>query len=529
MAVSAAPMNKDGAPRYIVYARKSTDDHSRQLRSIEDQLAEVRAFAEREKLRIVQTVIERKSAKKPGRPEFNAMLDAIERGEASGIIAWHPDRLTRNPIDSGRIVYLLGLDKLKDLQFPTGSYPRNAQGKFMLNLMFSQSQYYIDNLSEHIRRGKYHRAMNGYWPQAAPIGYKNNKGYRTLVPDPQSAPLLRRMLELYATGDYSLTTLRDELLALGLTGSRVQGRPPSRSQIQIALENPFYYGIIRYKGHLINGKHEPLITQELFDKCRRVMKERERRKARGCQPFAYRGLFRCGECGGFITMEVQKGHRYLRCTKKRGKCHQRYIREEAVTEQAAESIRLASISPKLAEELLAELDTLAAEATRASETIKARLARELIEIQQRQELLLEAYTHRAITVEQLRDGNSKLAEIRFKTQRKLDEMASGSADPLEPIRTIVRASASNSSVAETGDPVKIAQTLKTIGSNHSLRDRRHQWEPQEAWQMIVDQAVVQMGETGAGSDQAGVGAQDRENRIKRRGGDSNPRYRPKSV
>ena len=100
-------MNTTTHRRLFMYARKSTDDLSRQVRSIDDQLAELRDLARQEHITVVEELIERQTAKKPGRPVFNAMLERIENGEADGVLAWHPDRLSRNSVDAGRIIWLI--------------------------------------------------------------------------------------------------------------------------------------------------------------------------------------------------------------------------------------------------------------------------------------------------------------------------------------------------------------------------------------------------------------------------------------
>ena len=92
--------------KFFLYARKSTDVEDKQVRSIEDQIAELRAFAKQENLTIVETFIEKQSAKIPGRPIFNEMIRRIEQGEANGILAWHPDRLARNSVDGGQLIFL---------------------------------------------------------------------------------------------------------------------------------------------------------------------------------------------------------------------------------------------------------------------------------------------------------------------------------------------------------------------------------------------------------------------------------------
>src|SRR4030043_1241335 len=105
--------------KYFLYARKSTDVEDKQVLSIEAQIAELCAFAKQNNLNIIEELVEKQSAKIPGRPIFNDMLNRIERGEANGILAWHPDRLARNSVDGGRTIYLLDCGHLAMLKFPT--------------------------------------------------------------------------------------------------------------------------------------------------------------------------------------------------------------------------------------------------------------------------------------------------------------------------------------------------------------------------------------------------------------------------
>jgi len=146
---------------YFLYARKSTDEEDRQVLSIESQIHELQEFAKREGLPIGEEFVEAKSAKEPGRPVFNFMMEQIEARKAQGLLAWHPDRLARNSVDGGRIIYLVDIDKITDLRFPTYRFDNTAQGKFILSIAFGQSKYYVDNLSENVKRGLREKLRRG--------------------------------------------------------------------------------------------------------------------------------------------------------------------------------------------------------------------------------------------------------------------------------------------------------------------------------------------------------------------------------
>ena len=133
--------------KFFLYARKSTDVEDKQVLSIEAQLTELREYAVRENIEISAEIVEKQSAKVPGRPLFNKMMKEIETF-GGNILAWNPDRLARNSVDGGQIIYLLDTEKLASLKFPTFWCDSTSQGKFMLNMAFGQSKYYVDSLSE---------------------------------------------------------------------------------------------------------------------------------------------------------------------------------------------------------------------------------------------------------------------------------------------------------------------------------------------------------------------------------------------
>src|SRR3989339_615319 len=349
--------------KFFIYTRKSTDDKYRQVRSISDQLAELKSLALKEQLEVIDVFVEKQTAKIPGRPVFNEMIERMEKGEASGILAWHPDRLARNSVDGGKIIYLVDTGVIVEMKFPTFWFDPTPQGKFMLSIAFSQSKYYVDNLSENIKRGHRNKVKEGIWPQMSPIGYVNEKG-KGIVPHPELSILVKKTFEAYATGNFTLREVRDKFNALGL--KRKSGRELAVSNYQKLLKNPIYTGLMRYNGEIFEGKHEPIISKKLFDEVQEVMKQKSKpQKADKMKFFLYRGFFHCGECGFTITADKKikpsrREYTYYYCTKKNPNhiCSQNvFTREEKISSQINEAIQKVSLPDDWADKMINELKT----------------------------------------------------------------------------------------------------------------------------------------------------------------------------
>jgi len=181
--------------KYFIYARKSTEEDDRQILSIEAQITELKEFAAKEKLEIVASFQEAKTAKEPGRTIFAEMLSLIEKGKAEGILSWHPDRLARNSVDGGRIIHFVDRGLIKALKFPCFWFEPTPQGLFMLNIAFGQSKYFVDNLRENVKRGLRQKIRNGVWPSTAPVGYLNNLKTRGIDIDAEKAPKIQNSLK----------------------------------------------------------------------------------------------------------------------------------------------------------------------------------------------------------------------------------------------------------------------------------------------------------------------------------------------
>jgi len=468
--------------RYFLYARKSTDEPDRQILSIEAQLAELREHAVKQNLQIVKEFIESKTAKEPGREIFNEMVAAIEQGAAQGIIAWHPDRLCRNSIDGGRLIYLVDTGKITALKFPTFWFDPTPQGKFMLSIAFGQSKYYVDNLSENIRRGIRQKLRNGVWPGWAPLGYLNDKNLRTIVPDQVKAPLVKRVFDLYATGNYPMAQVRAMVNGLGLIGKK--NKTLTTSNYQHILKNHIYYGILKYKGDTYEGTHQPLISKKLFDRCQEVMLSKSKSHTPGLKPFVYRGMFRCGECGCCITMEFKKGRSYMHCSKRKVPCSQRFSRETDIELQLREEIKNVALCSAWASEIIAHLEKEKSESAQAGSAFVKELQDSLEPLALKVDTLLDMALNGRLTQEEYSVKKAELIGEKKAIQEKLEVFRKKDYDRFTPVIDFFAEASHVGELAEKGKPEEIRDFVKKTGSNFRIRDKKIAVEYKNPWRIL---------------------------------------------
>ncbi|MCX5749030.1 MAG: recombinase family protein [Candidatus Saganbacteria bacterium] len=473
--------------KYFLYARKSTDSEERQILSIEAQLVELKEFAAKEKLEIVASLCEAKTAKEPGREIFNEMLDRIEKGEACGVLAWHPDRLARNSIDGGKIIYLLDTGRLKDLKFPTFWFDSTPQGKFMLNIAFGQSKYYIDNLSENVKRGHRQKVRNGIWPAFAPLGYLNNYKTKGIEVDTEKAPLIRKAFELYATGDYTLLSIKQFLERAGMKSYRGYILVPAR--VQHMLKSPFYYGVFRYNGEMHEGTHEPIISKSLYEQAQQVMANRGKKKRKRKHEFAFSGLMRCGNCGCMITAEKQKGHIYYRCTKKKQKCDEKYTRQESIIDQMKDAISKTIIPDDWVKKMLIDLNNEKELAQAETKSFVQNLQQKKSDIAVKMDKLLDLFIEgEGIDPETYQVKKNALLNEKLDIQQKIKDFEQKGNNWLEPMKEIILSGCQAKNLIATNNYEEILTFLKNIGSNFILKGKKLQFDSRIGWRPLFKNA-----------------------------------------
>ena len=447
-------------PKYFIYARKSTESEERQQLSIPAQLDELRIFAKNNNLPVVDTFIESKTAKTPGRKIFNTMINQIKSGKADGILTWHADRLARNAVDAGQIIHLLDTGKLLDLKFPTVDFQNNPSGKFMLSIAFATSKNYVDNLAVNTMRGLIAKARRGYFPGIAPLGYRNSRinNTKVITINKKWAPVVIQLFKKYASGKYRLKDLSQYLYACGWQTHRCNlgpGHKPVKPDYlrKYILQNPFYYGVFKYNGEVYQGKHQPLITKKLFDRVQEQIEKRTgpwvKAAKRGWQPFTFSNLIKCGECGYHVTTTTKTKHYkngkdqsfvYFHCSKasKTETCRQRFMPKSLAMSDLFSICREVSLPEKSGDWLLTEL-TKDEQRTKGNlDQVKTKMNLELDELTQKLNKLLNLYLDTNIDRKDYLEKKNELMSQRKTIEEQLLNLSEFQNDNIERAKNFVR-------------------------------------------------------------------------------------------
>jgi DNA invertase Pin-like site-specific DNA recombinase len=536
-------------PGYFIYCRKSSEAEDRQVLSIESQTRELEDLAARVNAPIVEILNESKSAKDPGRPVFNQMMQRIYRGEALGIICWKLDRLARNPVDGGSIIWAIKQHGIKVIT-PAQSFAREDDNIILMYIEFGMAQKYVDDLSKNVKRGLKTKIENGWYPGVAPAGYLNNTakltGENTLVKDPERFPLIRRMWDLMLTGLYTppriLEIANNEWGFRTRATRKMGGKPLCRSAIYQIFTKPFYFGRFEYprkSGRWYDGKHEPMITEAEYDRVQMFLGRKGNPRPKTIFDFAFTGLIRCGDCGSMVTAEQKHqlmcgscrfkfAHRnrdacprcdtpidqmakplflhytYYHCTKSQNRlCTEKSLRADALEEQIANYLARIQISARFktwAFKYLHELHEK--ESACRNEVIQAQ-QRGYRECLQRLDSLVQLKTAPGnangalISDEEYGRQRGALLQEKSKLEELLRDAGHRVEQWLRSSEEVFEFACTARTRFENGDAKTKKQILAAIGSNLSLKNKKLCIEARKPFFMLEKSSLASEDENGA--------------------------------
>ena len=457
------------------------------MQSIDDQLDRLNALARDLGLHIKDVYTEARSAKKPdNRPLFSEMLRRIERGEADGILCWQINRLSRNPIDSGSLSWMLQQGTLKSIQTIDREY-LSDDNVLLFSVESGMANQFIIDLRKNIRRGIEGKVGRGWFPSHPPLGYINDRVNRTIIRDPERFDLVRKMWNLMLTGSYTPPQIRkmvnEQWGFRTPVRRRAGGTPLSISVIYKLFSSIFYTGLFEWCGQQYQGKHEPMVTLDEYDRVQMLLGRKGRPRPK-THHFAFTGMIRCGECGAMHTAEKKtkfiketgkiKTYVYYHCTRRKTgvACTQRKtLVVETLEEQIEQEIEKYTILPEFLEWALEDVrknsdqrsaerenvDVMRKQALRDTESALTNLMRMRYRDQVDEDIFCREQTILKNTLVQLKGKHEYPADA-SERQREMDERS-----------FMFAAYARKAFLRGTLDQKR--EILETLGQNPTIKDR----------------------------------------------------------
>ena len=368
----------------------------------------------------------------------------------------------------------------------------------MLSIAFGQAKYYIDNLSENVKRGLRQKLRNGVFPGKAPIGYFNEQKKRITAIDPKTAKIVRKAFQLFATGKYNFTDI-NQFFFKNRIRHHSGNKPHKLQRITNLLKNSFYYGIFEYNGEKYQGNHKPLISKSLFDKCQEIIKQKSKTYKNNKKEFWFLGLAKCKECGSAITAEKHykfypktRGkvrYDYYRCGKHQGKCSQKYVSASDFEQQIRNIIFKSSLHPRNAKWLINRLNTDEIKEKQSADEKLSLLKTQLSDIDLRLNRLLTGYLDMVITKDEYQIAKNKMIEEKSEIEEQINKIKVGEFRWVELVReAIFSGLEAHKTAREKNNSQDLYNLAKKVGSNYFLFNRHLEFVPSGGFQALAEPA-----------------------------------------
>ncbi len=463
----------------FIYCRKSSEDKDRQILSLDDQERTCKELAKDKGFAVIGIYKESKSAKRPDRrPEFKAMVERVSKGEVKHIFCWKADRLCRNAKEGGTLIDHVDYNGML-IVTPTMDYDRN--NSTFLFIEFGMATKFSKDLSDNVKRGMNTKVQNGWRPGNAPLGYLNDyfkpKGQKEVLVDTERFDLCRKWWDLMLTGDETVISSLEKITLLGLRSRRRVGRPVSITESFRFFRNVFYTGMFDYAGERYEGKHQPMITLDEYQRVQDIIDGRKRVFTQH-NNFYFMKILKCGECGAAITAEKKTKHYkggtsqtfiYARCTKKKGPCHQPYLNGIEVEKQVREFVASLEIRPAFVEWVKNNLRRRNEREFAFERTQKGKQTKRLDTILVEKKSLYGMKIDGMITEEEYQKEKTRLLTEEKQTKKSIE--TDGLASWTKSMEETLNFAANVTKIFNVDDIEVKRMVLRILGSDLVLKDR----------------------------------------------------------
>ncbi len=357
------------------------------------------------------------SKRSADRPQFSQMLRRIrDQGDVDAVIVHKLDRFSRDAA-----LHLMVRATLRKqgvaLISVTEKIEETASGRLVEGIQALVNEYHSANLATEVKKGMRKKAELGGAPFRAPLGYVNRRewieGRRVsyVEVDADRAGLIKKAFQLYATGEYTLEALAEELRVRGLMTRGRRGTPPRPIPVGglgHILGNKFYIGTVEWNGIESPGRHEPLIDPQTFHKVQAILESRSVRDVRNRRHHhPLKGLLFCGVCKRRMSLQVAKGQLYFFClgrrdARKPSDCREPFVLAEKLDADMEALWEKVQLPADMAVELIdgMEQELVGREDRNAAE--RDFQTRRLARLEQKRRKIIDAYYAGAVDIAMLK-------------------------------------------------------------------------------------------------------------------------------
>ena len=384
------------------------------------------------------------SARSADRPALQELLDRLEdEQDVDYVIVHKVDRLARNRADDvaiGLTIHQAGAV----LVSASEQIDDTPAGTLLHGIMATIAEFYSRNLSHEAKKGLHEKARRGGTPGYAPLGYLNSREQvdgrevKTVILDPDRAPHLQWAFEAYASGDWSIGDLVEELARRGMKTRPTATRRPvplSRSQVHRILSSSYYIGRLPYGGVEYEGNHPPLTDPATWGQVQDVLEARRISGDRSWRHEHYlKGTLFCARCESRLGFCYTKGrggtYAYFFClghAKKRTDCDMPYLPAELIEDHVLRHWQKQKLAPELIEMIRSAVTDEIAETEKTNEKLLFTQKRRLQKLERTRQKLIDAYLVEAIPVADLKQRQQALA-VEQREAERLIELASADVE-----------------------------------------------------------------------------------------------------
>lgn len=436
----------EGAVTAVIYLRVSTTEQAKTGGEAEGYSIPAQREACRRKAEHLGAVVTHEfadrgeSARSADRPQLQDMLAYVAENPTTYLIVHKIDRLARNRIDDVEINLALKNAGVT-LVSCTENIDDTPSGMLLHGIMSSIAEFYSRNLANEVIKGSVQKAKAGGTVGKAPTGYlnvrkmENGREIRTVEVDPMRGPIMKWAFEEYATGKWNLRDLLAEATKRGLNstpGPKTPSKPLVLSHFHVLLKNPYYKGIVSYRGEQYPGKHEPLVSVKTWARVQELLAQKSNSGEKVRKHHHYlKGTAWCGTCGHRLIVSNNKNrygtvYPYFICIgrqQRRTDCTQKAVLIEDVERLVEEHYGNISPGRDLIEQLRGLLEEELAEQRHLAEEERLIQKRRIGALKDERKKLLEAHYAEAVPLDLLKTEQQRIAREIEEAEDRLETVA----------------------------------------------------------------------------------------------------------